>query len=150
MKYEFSKLINEDFNDFNKIFFSKDIDSVYKLKIKDFKYLINYEDDLIPFLEDEVLFINNSNSIGIISLSNGQILFFSGLFDSFVGVESLDTYFLVITDTTIFKINKFSFFVFDFNSLSDVILDYKISQEKKEITIVFVEEDMRENLNIKL
>jgi len=149
MKYILKKVekpINLD--NFNTMFYSPNIDSCWMIKIIDKMYLINYDYDVIEFSENNSLFLNLSNNVAIISLKTGNIKYYSGLQETFVGVELLEYDFLIVTDTSFFLINKEYYYPWGYKSISDNILDYNLSKENYEITLnLAVDGELVEKLN---
>ncbi|WP_375605469.1 hypothetical protein [Flavobacterium davisii] len=154
MQYRFIEKNKNNFKkDFTYIFEEKDLDkneTYYELVLSGKKYCFSNFCQDFYFEADKILIINMWNKIVIFSIENGEILFYSGLFDAFVGVERLKDSFVVVTDTTIFKINKTYFFVYDFNSIQHNILDFQISDSLEEIIIKFVDEEMQDDMVLKI
>lgn len=116
-------------------------ESYYELVIDNKKYYFsNYSQDFC-FEKDKILIINMWNNIAVFSLENGEMLFYSGLSGLFVGVEELKMDFLIITDNTLFLIDKRYFYPWGFKTFTDHIQDYKLYRDDYNITLNFAVED---------
>ncbi|WP_281323441.1 hypothetical protein [Flavobacterium aestivum] len=99
---------------------------------------------------DKAVAVNMWNRLVLFSIDNGDLLYYSGFYDSFVGIESLSNFFLVVTDSTIFKINKENFYPYGFTQFPYNICDYELSNSLGEIKIKFVEEEMQDDIVVDL
>jgi hypothetical protein len=117
------------------------------LIINDKKYCFEgYSND--HYLEKaNIVLVNMWNKIVMFSINDGNLLYYSGLNDSFVGVEELKMDFLITTDSTLFLINKTYFYPWGFKIFTDHIQDYEIDKDSYNITLKFALED---DITIKL
>lgn len=119
-----------------------------ELTIKDKKYCFEgYSED--HYLKNaNVVLINMWNKIVIFSINDGNLLFYSGLNNSFVGVEELKMDFLITTDSSLFLINKTYFYPWGFKIFTDHIQDYEIDKNSYNVTLKFaVDDDITVKLN---
>ena len=126
MNYQIEKINEIDDNQIDDRFFCKEIDSSYLLTVSDKKYLINYEFDVIEVVKSELICINNWSHIALLSLSTGDIVYLSGLRNSFLGVIALERDIVILSDTELFLLNKDRYFPYQFKSFTDNIIDYEI------------------------
>jgi len=151
MLYKFLKTSISNFDSFSYNFAEDESDGeVLELVIKNKKYCLPTYSQELYYEEDKILVINLWNKIVFFSSESGKILFYSGLLNSFVGIESIDYYFVIITETTVFKLNKSLNFVYDFLSFPYIIKDYRLSSSKSKLTIKFVDEENEDDVLLDL
>ncbi|WP_111308322.1 hypothetical protein [Confluentibacter sediminis] len=149
MEYSFEETKKEiDYNyDFLFLNNSKQ-DDYHLLSINDKKYLFEGYSSAIPFEKDGVVVVNMWWMIVIFSLVDGKLLYSSGLNESFVGIESLDSDYLVVTDVSLFMINKASFYPWGYKTFIDHVQDYELLKEDYDVKLYFeTEEDVFVKLN---
>ncbi len=127
MKYSLKNLLSSTNSmDYDLLFFCKEIDSKYLLEIANKKYLINYDYDVMDFSEQGVVCINLSDRIAFVSIIDGGLVFYSGLRESLIGVEALENDFLVVSDMSLFFVNKKYFFPWGYKTFPDSLVTYKL------------------------
>ncbi|WP_445455836.1 hypothetical protein [Flavobacterium sp. HNIBRBA15423] len=139
MSYEF-KLVNRVHNNgYYDVFFNKKKIEIeadnYELLIKHKKYCFIGYSEVYDFEEDKVIAVNMWDCIIFFSTIDGEILYYSGLKETFVGLESLESDYLVITDNSLFLINKKECYPWGFKIVTDSIIDYHLKKDQYEIIL---------------
>ena len=122
-------------NSLSPIYQSDNYDECWFLEIggKKFIFLINSEIELPPtdvYSDDNIIFFEINNIIFLISRKNGSLLFVSRLFDDFSQIMVTHNVYVVITDTTIMLISKYSYAVIKVAIFPDTIFTVDIQERK--------------------
>ncbi|WP_338731499.1 hypothetical protein [Mangrovimonas cancribranchiae] len=106
---------------------------VLKIEDQEYTFLIDSVNELPPekILEDEnILLFEISNKISLFSKETGCIRLLFSLYDDFSTVEIVYNGYLIITDTSIVHISKYSFSITKVKIFSDLIQDVKLKEKK--------------------
>lgn len=144
MDYLFNEIIGfPDIKNYSAVFGElKKEDSVFnELSINDKKYCFEGYSKDHYFENANVVLINMWNKIVMFSINDGTLLYYSGLNNSFVGVEELKMDFLITTDSSLFLINKTYFYPWGFKIFTDHIQDYEIDKNSYKVTLKFAVDD---------
>lgn len=149
MEYSFIKKSKKELkNKYDYIFIDNhDQENYIELSIAGKYYLFSTSDTIIPFKNDKVIIVHTWIQIVFISLNDGNLLYYSGLKDSFVDAESLKYDYLIITDMSLFLINKYSFYPWAYKYFGDYIVNYELSKADYKIKLYLATED---NVSVKL
>ncbi len=122
--------------------------NILELHIINKKYLLpSYGQEYI-FEKEKTLAINLWDKIILFSLETGEILFCGGMQDAFVGIESTYMDYIIVTETTVSKLNKSMNYIYEFLSFPYIIAGYKLS--KSSLRIKFIEEENEDDVIINL
>lgn len=88
-----------------------------------------------------IVLVNMWDKIVMFSINDGNLLYYSGLNNSFVGVEELKMDFLITTDSSLFLINKTYFYPWGFKVFTDHIQDYELDKDNYNVILKFAIED---------
>lgn len=138
MKYELLSINKDELLKHNLPIEIKNFNFV--LVINKIKYPVFDKFNIKEFKEDNVICINYWTNVAFIDGKSGELLLYTGLDDSFVGVESLKFNYLIISDTAMIMFNKDSFYPNYYAKLTDYVLDYELLSDN-EIKLKFAVED---------
>lgn len=133
-KYTFQETTVDNYyslSQYQRILEFDNLDKFWLLEIagKSYGFAINSKIMIEPliyfFSNEEVVFIGIHNKVVIFS-ANGDMELLTSLWDSFSCVEKVNLGYLIITETTLLKINQESFSVDRLITLPDVIKEYQI------------------------
>ncbi|MCD9611552.1 hypothetical protein [Tenacibaculum maritimum] len=119
----------------NVIYESKNSNSNFVIEIakKSFYLKLNseIEDEPKKVYEDEkVIFVELNNTVFIFSVSEGSLLFMSKMYDDFDSVNKVYNGYLIICETSVLLISKYSFSIIMVKIFPDFIEDYEVINKK--------------------
>lgn len=148
-KFSLKEIYDFNVSEYDLKFYEKDIKSSYVLEIASKKYLINYDFSINDILNSNYVAYTDYSNVFILSVETGEVVFMSGLNGSFVAVDSFEFDILVISDFSVFLINKERLFPWGYKSIYDWIINYKKTSNDYEILLeLATEESITMKLNI--
>jgi hypothetical protein len=143
--YKVIKISKSEFEGLNhaqKLFTDEHANNFKLVKLQDnysFAFSYNENESIDPIIMNLIEFnkilIGFSSFIIMISKEKGNVCFRIGLHETIMGIEKFSSGFLAITETTITQINACHNSCTSFHLVPDIILDYKINLEKKQVLI---------------
>jgi hypothetical protein len=151
MVFQFKKTTFSYKKDYNLIFHENDLEEemdCYELLTNQKKYCFIGFPEKCSFNDDKVIAINMWNHIAFFSGFDGDLLYYTGLKETFVGLESLKNDYLIISDNSLFLINKEGFYPWGFKAIPDTIVGYNMTENDYEIRLKLdIDSELIEKLN---